>query len=108
MMGRVFYHCATSTGHTLVNSVNSGFSKVFNLKFVITSGSGTVVEHSPYLPDVKGLSLAASASKTSWTGLLLCVCCLHAHNGTARFEKCKQLLEYQNLLLLSDIFCLKF
>jgi hypothetical protein len=28
-------------------------------------------------------------------------------NGTARFEKSKQLLEYQNLLLLSDIWWLK-
>ncbi len=28
-------------------------------------------------------------------------------NGTERFEKCKQLLEYQNLLLLSDIWWLK-
>ncbi len=28
--------------------------------------------------------------------------------GTAHFEKCKQLLEYQNLLLLSDIWWLKF
>jgi len=30
------------------------------------------------------------------------------HNGTAHLEKCKQLLEYQNLLLLSDIWWLKF
>ena len=29
-------------------------------------------------------------------------------NGTACFEKCKKLLEYQNLLLLSDIWWLKF
>jgi hypothetical protein len=28
-------------------------------------------------------------------------------NGTAYFEKCKQLLEYQNLLLLCDIWWLK-
>ncbi len=28
--------------------------------------------------------------------------------GTARFEKCKQVLEYQILLLLSDIWWLKF
>ncbi len=29
-------------------------------------------------------------------------------NGIACFEKCKQLLEYQNLLLISDICLLKF
>jgi hypothetical protein len=32
----------------------------------------------------------------SWNPLTL-------HNGRARIEKCKQLLEYLNLLLLSDI-----
>ncbi len=29
-------------------------------------------------------------------------------NGAAHFEKCKQLLEYQNLLFLTDIWWLKF
>ncbi len=29
-------------------------------------------------------------------------------NGTARFEKCKQLFEYQHLLLLGDIWWSKF
>ncbi len=37
------------------------------------------------------------------------LCCKldQLHNGTERFEKCKQLLEYQNLLFLSDIWWLK-
>ncbi len=34
--------------------------------------------------------------------LIICPFVL-ANNGTARFENCKQSLEYQHLLLLSDI-----
>jgi hypothetical protein len=39
--------------------------------------------------------------------------CLHfvvvcVSNGTARLKKCKQLFEYQHLLLLSDTWWLKF
>jgi hypothetical protein len=32
----------------------------------------------------------------------------HPLNGTARFKECKQLFEYQHLLLLGDIWWSKF
>ncbi len=36
------------------------------------------------------------------------LCKMVEENGTAHFKKCKQLFEYQHLLLLRDIWCSKF
>jgi hypothetical protein len=43
-----------------------------------------------------------------WVGFLPPWVMPEVNNGTERFNKCKQLFEYQHLLLLRDIWVLKF
>ncbi len=55
------------------------------------------------------ITIPCSLGRLYWSIAILCkILIIGTLNGSAHFEKCKQLLEYHNLLLLNDIWWLKF